>query len=49
VKNIKTYEGFFDLFRKKSEDDKLALDFMKRLQRIKGISPYKIEKNTEGT
>ena len=49
MKNIKTYEGFFDLFRKKSEDDKLALDFMKRLQRIKGISPYKIEKDTEGT
>jgi hypothetical protein len=49
VKYLKTYEGLFDFFRKKSEDDKLALDFMKRLQRIKGISPYKIEKDTEGT
>ena len=49
MKHLKTYEGLFDLFRKKSEDDKLALDFMKRLQRIKGISPYKIEKGTEGT
>ena len=49
MKHVKTYEGFFDLFRKKSEDDKLALDFMKRLQRIKGISPYKIEKDTEAT
>ncbi len=49
MKHLKTYEGLFDLFRKKSEDDKLALDFMKRLQRIKGISPYKIEKDTEST
>ena len=49
MKHLKTYEGLFDFFRKKSEDDKLALDFMKRLQRIKGISPYKIEKDTEGT
>ena len=49
MKHLKTYEGLFDLFRKKSEDDKLALDFMKRLQRIKGLSPYKIEKGTHGT
>ena len=49
MKHLKTYEGLFDFFRKKSEDDKLALDFMKRLQRIKGISPYKIEKDTEST
>ena len=49
MKYLKTYEGLFDFFRKKSEDDKLALDFMKRLQRIKGISPYKIEKDTEAT
>jgi hypothetical protein len=49
VKHLKTYEGLFDFFKKKSEDDKLALDFLKRLQRIKGISPYKIEKDTEGT
>jgi len=49
VKHLKTYEGLFDFFKKKSEDDKLALDFMRRLQRIKGISPYKIEKGLEGT
>lgn len=49
MKHLKTYEGLFDFFRKKSEDDKLALDFMRRLQRIKGLSPYKIEKDTEGT
>ena len=49
MRNIKTYEGFFDRFRKKSEEDKLALDFMKRIQRVKGISPYKIEKDTDRT
>jgi hypothetical protein len=34
MKYIKTYEGLFDFFRKKSEDDKIALDFIKRLEII---------------
>lgn len=44
---IKTYEGFFDLFKSDSEDDKIALIFINRLRKIKGISPYKIEKDLE--
>jgi hypothetical protein len=42
MNNLKTYEGFFDFF-KKSEDDKIALEYIKRLKRIKDISPYDIE------
>jgi len=49
MKYIKTYEGLFDFFRKKSEDDNIALEFIKRLKRVKGISPYTIKINTEGT
>ena len=30
MKYIKTYEGLFDFFRKKSEDDKIALEFINR-------------------
>ena len=44
MKHLKRYdEGFLDLFRKKySDDDKIILDFMKRLERIKDVSPYEI-------
>lgn len=51
MKNIKTYEGFFDFFRKKqkSEDDKIIDTFIKRLKRIKDISPYKITLSTTST
>lgn len=54
MKYIKTYEGLFDFFRKKSEDDKseddkIALEFTKRLEKVHGISPYTIKINTEGT
>jgi hypothetical protein len=50
MKHLKRYdEGIFDFFRSNSEDDKIALDFMKRLKRISGISPYKIEFDNKGT
>jgi len=42
---IKTYEGFFDFF-KKSEDDKIALEYINRLKKVKGISPYSIKRIT---
>jgi hypothetical protein len=42
MNKLKTYEGFFDFF-KKSEDDKIAQAYLKRLSRIKDISPYEIE------
>jgi hypothetical protein len=43
MKNIKTYEGFLDFFRKEqSEDDKIALEYIKRLKRVSGLSPYNI-------
>jgi hypothetical protein len=35
-------EGIFDLFRKKSEDDKIAYIFIQRLKKVRGISPYDI-------
>jgi hypothetical protein len=49
---IKTYEGFFDFFGRKkeiSEDDKIINDYIKRLKRIKGVSPYDITLDTHGT
>lgn len=47
---IKTYEGFFDIFKRKvSEDDKILNDYIKRLKRIKGISPYDLKMDTEDT
>ena len=49
MKYIKTYEGLFDFFREKSEDDKIALEFIKRLKRVKGISPYPLSYNPQGT
>ena len=49
MKNIKTYEGFFDFFRKQSEDDKIVDMYIKRLKRIKDISPYKITFSDNGT
>jgi hypothetical protein len=43
MKNIKTFEGFLDFFKKEqSEDDKIALEYIKRLKRVTGLSPYKI-------
>jgi hypothetical protein len=39
-------EGLFDFFSKKvTEDDKIALEYIKRLKKVKGISPYKITKD----
>lgn len=56
MKTIKTYEGFFDIFKKKrSEDDKIVMDYIKRLERLKsylekgGVAPYEISISTEGT
>lgn len=43
MKNLKTYEGFFDFFKSRpSEDDKIALEYINRLKKVKGISPYEI-------
>lgn len=39
-------EGLFDFFTKKvTEDDKIALEYIKRLKKVKGICPYKITKD----
>jgi hypothetical protein len=50
MKNLKTYEGFFDFFKKKeSEDDKIAQGYLKRLEHLKSflekgeVSPYEID------
>jgi hypothetical protein len=54
VKNLKTYEGFFDFFRKKSEENKSEEDkivdmYISRLKKVKDISPYKITLSTTST
>lgn len=47
MKYLKRYnEGFFDFF-KDSEDDKIAISYINRLKKVKGISPYKIEKEVD--
>jgi hypothetical protein len=49
MKNLKTYEGFFDFLKSKpSADDEIALEYIKRLKKVRGISPYKITLD-EGT
>jgi hypothetical protein len=46
MNNIKTYEGFFDFFKKKhSEDDQIILEYINRLKKVKDISPYDIKKD----
>jgi len=50
MKHLKKYnEGFFDFLRKQSEDDKIVDTFIKRLKRIKDISPYDITFNDDDT
>lgn len=56
MKTIKTYEGFFDFFKKKeSDDDKIVKDYIKRLEHLKSylekgeVAPYDILINKEGT
>jgi len=56
MKWLKTYEGFFDFFKKKkSGDDEIAKTYIKRLEHLKSHlekgnnSPYNILINTEGT
>lgn len=44
MKYLKTYEGLFD-FLKNSEDDKIALSYINRLSKVKGISAYPIEED----
>ena len=50
MKNLKTYEGFFDFFKSKpSADDEIALYYINRLKKVKGVSPYKITYNPGDT
>ena len=40
MKTLKTYEGFFDFFKSQpTEDDKIALEYIARLKKVRGISP----------
>lgn len=46
MKYLKTYnEALFDFLKKKSDDDKIILEFIKRLEKIKDRMPYQIIKN----
>ena len=56
MKTIKTFEGFFDIFKKKrSADDEIVIDYIKRLEHLKTylekgeVAPYEITTNPEGT
>jgi len=43
MKHLKSYnEGFLDYFKKDSSDDKLTLDMMHRLEKVKDNNPYEI-------
>lgn len=45
MKHIKSINELFGFFKKKDdEEDKIALEFIKRLEKVKGESPYKISK-----
>jgi hypothetical protein len=39
---IKTYEGFLDFFKKNTNDDKITLDMIHRLEKVKDNNPYEI-------
>jgi hypothetical protein len=56
MKTIKTFEGFFDIFKKKrSADDKIVMDYIRRLEHLKTylekgeVAPYEIAISTEKT
>lgn len=36
-------EGFFDYFKKDTDDDKIALKFLNRLEKVKGDNPYNLK------
>ena len=43
MKYLKRYnEGFLDYFKKNTPDDKITLDIIKRLEKVKDINPYEI-------
>ena len=51
MKHIKTINEFFGLFKKNSDEDKIALEFIKRLEKVdklissnQGENPYTVEK-----
>jgi hypothetical protein len=43
MKHLKSYnEGFLDYFKKDTNDDKITLDMIHRLEKVKDINPYEI-------
>ena len=44
MKHLKRYnEGFLDYFKKNTPDDKITLDMINRLEKVKDINPYEID------
>lgn len=43
MKYIEPIDEFFDFLKKDDEEDKIALEFIKRLEKVKDINPYNIE------
>jgi hypothetical protein len=51
MRYLKRYnEGFLDYFKKNTPDDKITLDIINRLEKVKDINPYQIKEimNTQG-
>jgi hypothetical protein len=42
MKHLKSINEFFDFLKKDSEEDKIAIQFIQRLERVKDKNPYKI-------
>ena len=46
MKYLKRYnEGFLDYFKKNTPDDKITLDMINRLKKVKDKNPYEIDDN----
>jgi hypothetical protein len=46
MKHIRSINEFFSFLHKDTEEDKIALEFIKRLDKVKDHNPYEIEYST---
>jgi hypothetical protein len=47
MKHIKPINEFFNFHKKDNEEDKIALEFIKRLEKVNGQNPYDIKKTNK--
>ena len=49
MKHLNSYnEGFLDYFKKDTPDDKITMDMIHRLEKVKDKNPYHIEEIMDG-